>query len=74
MLFQVGHFYLHEGGRAIAVVGQVTTYKWGEMLVIEEVDRTGHSISCAAMGQEANENNWTEIGREEWLRNFGKMQ
>ncbi len=74
MLFQVGHYYIHEGGRQIAVVGQVTTYKWGDMLVIEEADKTGYSISCVEMGQEANDNNWTEIGRDEWLRNFGGEQ
>lgn len=69
MVFEVGHFYIHEAGRQIAVVGEVETYKWGKMLVIEEADRTGHAISCAEIGQEANEN-WVEIGKAEWMRNF----
>ncbi len=71
MTFQVGHFYAHEAGRQIAVLGEVDSYKWGKMLVIEEADGTGHSISCAEVGQEANDHNWVEIGRVEWLRNFG---
>ncbi len=67
--FKPGHFYMHEAGRQIAVLGEVASYKWGKMLVIEEADSTGHAISCAEVGQEANEN-WVEIGRDEWLENF----
>lgn len=70
MIFEVGHFYSHEAGRQIAVLAEVETYKWGRMLVIEEADGTGHSISCVEVGEEANDHNWCEIGREEWLRNF----
>ena len=69
MIFQVGRFYAHEAGRQIAVLAEVSTYKWGKMLVIEEADKTGHSISCAEIA-EANGNNWVEIGRAEWLQNF----
>ena len=69
MIFQVGRYYAHEAGRQIAVLAAVETYKWGKMLVIEEADRTGHSISCAEI-EEANDHNWVQIGREEWLQNF----
>jgi len=69
MIFEVDHFYSHEAGRQIAVLAEVETYKWGRMLVIEEADKTGHSISCAEIA-EANGNNWVEISRNEWLRNF----
>ena len=69
MIFQVGRYYAHEAGRQIAVLAEVLTYKWGRMLVIEEADKTGHSISCAEIS-EANSNNWVEIGKEEWMRNF----
>ena len=69
MIFEVGHFYSHEAGRQIAVLAEVKTYKWGKMLVIEEADRTGHSISCAEIA-EANDSTWTEIGEIEWLQNF----
>ncbi len=74
MLFEVGKFYAHEGGRQIAVLAVVPTYKWGEQLVIEEADSTGHSISLANRASEGNENTWVEIGRKEWLRNFGGEQ
>ncbi len=73
MIFEVGHFYTHDRGRQIAVLAEVMTYKWGKMLVIEEADKTGHSISCAEIS-EANDNNWMEIGRDEWLQNFGGKQ
>ena len=69
MDFEVGHFYLHKGGRCIAPIGEVTTYKWGEQLIIEEVDSTGHGISCIDKGSEVNEN-WLEIGKPEFMRNF----
>jgi len=70
MIFEPGKFYSHEAGRQIAILGEVESYRWGKMLVIEEADKTGHSISCSEVGQEANDNNWVEIGRGEWLRNF----
>jgi len=69
MIFEVGRYYAHEAGRQIAVLAEVETYKWGKMLVIEEADKTGHSISCAEIA-EANDNNWIEIGETEWLQNF----
>jgi hypothetical protein len=71
MKFEVGKFYLHNGGRKIVILSEVTSYKWNKMLVIEEVDATGHGISCAEVGQEANANCWVEIGREEFLKDFG---
>lgn len=70
MQFESGHFYMHEAGRQIAVVGEVESYKWGKMLVIEETDKTGHAISCMEIGQDANDADWIEIGKEEWMRNF----
>ena len=68
MTFEIGHFYSHEAGRQIAVLAEVETYKWGKMLVIEEADDTGHSISCAEIT--ANDSTWVEIGEIEWLQNF----
>jgi hypothetical protein len=73
MIFEVGKFYSHEAGRQIAVLSEVETYKWRKMLVIEEADGTGHSISCAEIG-EANDHNWVEIGKEEWMQNFRRIQ
>ena len=70
MIFEVNRYYAHEAGRQIAVLAEVKSFKWGKMLVIEEADKTGHSISCAEVGQEANDNNWVEIGHGEWMANF----
>jgi hypothetical protein len=68
MKLEIGKYYVHEGGRYIAVVGEVITYRWGKMFVIEEADVTGYSVSCTE-ATELNEN-WTEIGKDEWLHNF----
>ena len=69
MNFILGKFYQHAGGRYIAIVGEVNTTKWQKMFVVEEVDKTGHSISCVAVGEERNEN-WAEVSEAEWKGNF----
>ena len=66
---EIGKFYSHEAGRQISIVGEVLTTRWGKMLVVEEADKTGHSISCIE-GDEALGDAWVEIGREEWMKNF----
>lgn len=69
--FKVGRFYMHEGGRQIAVLSEVASYRWGPMLVIEEADASGHAISCAEISPaDVEAQGWTEIGRNEWLVNF----
>ena len=72
LTFEVGRFYAHEGGRQIAVLGKINTYKWKEMLIIEEADPTGHSISCAEINAFADiaALGWIEIGQPEWMDNF----
>lgn len=70
MKFEVGKFYKHGKGRAIAIVGEVETYKWGKMLVVEETDKTGHGISCIDAKAEDLHEKWVEIGKEEWMREF----
>ncbi len=69
MQIEVGKFYMHQAGRQIAVLGETESYKWGKMLVIEEADKTGHSISCSE-GDQVDGREWVEIGKEEWMRNF----
>jgi len=68
-MFIKGKFYQHTGGRCITVVGEVETYKWGVMFVVEEADKTGHGISCIDKTAEKNDN-WTEIGKAEFMQNF----
>jgi len=70
MKFNTGKFYKHRAGRCIAIVGEVKTYAWGEMLVVEETDKTGHSISCIDKESKDTADSWIEIGYEEWLDNF----
>ena len=67
--FEVGKYYQHSAGRYISIVGEVKTDCWGDTLVIEEADHTGHAISCIDKDSERKEN-WTEIGRAEWMKNF----
>lgn len=75
MKFEVGRYYKHANGRAIAVVGEVETWKWSTMLVIEETDETGHGISCVEKDQaEDTHDRWIEIGVEEWKRDFGIVE
>ena len=68
-LFELGHFYRHNKGRYIAILCEVETYKWGKQFVVEETDKSGHSISCMDKDSGCNEN-WLEVGRAEWMRNF----
>jgi len=75
MRFRVGRYYRHEGGRAIAVVGEVKTWKWGPMLVIEETDHTGHAISVVEkVSAEDEHQRWVEIGQEEWRNALGIVE
>jgi hypothetical protein len=65
-----GKFYKHEKGRCIAVLDDVDTYKWGKLLVVEETDHTGHSISCVDGEAEDLHERWIEISKDEWLMEF----
>lgn len=70
MKFEPGKFYAHTGGRQIAVLGEVESFKWGKVFVIEEADKTGHGISVSEVNQQSPDGVWIEIGKEEWMRNF----
>lgn len=75
MKFELGCYYMHENGRCIAVVGEVVTWKWSTMLVIEETDATGHSISIVEKSQaEDTKDRWVQIGVEEWKDAFGIVE
>ena len=70
MKFEVGHFYMHDKGRQVAILDECNTYAWGKCYVVEEADKTGHSISIMDKNQCDETANWVEISRNEWLRNF----
>ena len=67
---KVGCFYLHDQGRAISICGQVKTEAFGAMWFIEETDKTGHSVSIVESTTRYLGQNWTEIGRVEFVRLF----
>ena len=75
MKFEPGKFYSHEGGRQVAILAEVETYRWGKQLVVEEADGSGHGISVMEMNDVADieKQGWVEIGKTEWMRNFEKQ-
>ena len=75
MKLEPGKYYHHSEGRSIYVAGMVKTFKFGLMMVIEETDSTGHSISCVEADNAIDEHHrWTEIGKDEWMMRFkGRM-
>lgn len=72
MKFEKGKFYCHEAGRAIAILSEVETYKWGKQLVVEETDPTGHGISTMNFESKFTDA-WIEIGKPEWDRRFKEI-
>ena len=72
MKFKPERFYSHEGGRQIAVLSEVETYRWGKMFVVEEADKSGHAISVMEINETADieKQGWVEIGKSEFMRNF----
>jgi len=70
--FKPRRFYIHDKGRCIAILGTVKSFKFGELLIIEETDATGHAMSCVEAKDMGNADNWTEIGREEFIKYFNE--
>ncbi len=72
MNFEVGKFYKHKFGRAIVVLTQVETFKWGESRIMEFVDPSGHGITHLPIGEEDKNDEWEEITKEQWEIEFKK--
>lgn len=69
MIFEIGKFYRHPSGRDMAILGRVTTTLWGESLLAECACQRGHLLQ--AVGEDkTSAQNWEEITREEWMKNF----
>lgn len=67
MIFEVGKCYRHTTGHEISIVAEVETTMFGKTLLAEQTDR----LDFMAVGlSEANSENYKEITREEWMRNF----
>ena len=73
--FKPGRFYTNDV-KQIAVIGEVKSYRWGKMLVIEEYIfkgiQQGFSIGCMEDTDKDMEKvgGWIEISAEEYKRNF----
>ncbi len=72
MKLEPNKFYTHKEGRSISTKEYVDTLAWGKVLIIEEVDHTGHGISCITENDGGHEKTalWTEIGKDEFMENF----
>ena len=67
MTFQVGRYYRHTTGEEVSIVGQVKTDMYGVCLIAES--NQNHNLLPFADDEIATKN-WTEITREEWVKNF----
>jgi hypothetical protein len=72
MKLKAGNFYHHKHGRMIAVLQEIETWKFGTCFVIEEADVSGHGTSIVEVDSAPvlKDGDWTEIGKEEWKKNF----
>lgn len=67
MVFEVGKFYRHTGGQELAILGELETTMYGKCLVAE----TNKSGNFMPVGRdESATQNYTEISKEEWMKNF----
>lgn len=65
-----GQFFKHESGRAIAVLGQVKSFLFGNLFVIEEINPVGHYVVDASKDLD---DSWVEIGKPEWKRDIKRF-
>ena len=74
--FEIGKFYMHATGKMIAVLGEVYSFTWGDMLVVEEAipveNGVEHYMSCILNDCKDHSAGWTEVGKPEWMTNFEK--
>lgn len=67
MIFEQGKYYSHPTGRQMAIVGEVETTLYGKCLIAETDD--GADLKSVGRDESAAEN-WTEISKDEWMKNF----
>ena len=65
-----GQFFKHDTGRAIAVLGKVKSFVFGNLLIIEEINPIGHYVVDA---ERKLDDTWIEIGKPEWVREVKKV-
>lgn len=69
--FKIGKYYRHTSGEEIRIVGEVFTDLYGRTLLAE----SNRKPDLTPVGPSPHHaENWVEITREEWLKNFEKRQ
>ena len=66
-IFEIGKFYRHTTKEEISIVGNVNTTMWGNCLAAEVAG--SNTLATVGKGETATEN-WEEITKEEWMKNF----
>jgi len=65
--FEIGKFYRHTTGEEISIIGKVDSTLYGTTLVAE----SNTYERFKAVGSDASSiDNWIEISKEEWMKNF----
>lgn len=72
MKFELGKYYRHTSGDMIATLDFLETTMWGKALITERVGTKNHDICCVGTDDEGYAQNWQEITKEEWMKNFSK--
>lgn len=67
MIFEIGKQYIHTTGEQMSIVGEVETTLYGTCLIAE----SSNDANLKPVGKgESYAENWTEITKEEWMKNF----
>lgn len=67
MRFEIGKYYGHPTGEQISIVGEVNTTLYGTCLIAE----SNKTADLKPVGKdESNAENWVEINKDEWMKNF----
>jgi len=69
MIFEIGKYYEHTTGNQLAILGELETTMFGKCLIAEQ----SNSNFFTSVGRDTNSaDNWHEISREKWMKNFSK--
>jgi hypothetical protein len=67
MQFEIGKYYTHPSGEQMSIVGEVETTLYGKCLIAES---SGYADLKPVGKDESSAENWAEISKEEWMKNF----
>lgn len=67
MVFETGKYYGHPSGEQMSILNEVNTTLYGTCLIAE----SNKSADLKPVGKdESNAENWLEISKEDWMKNF----